>query len=323
MSVTTGKGDEGYTSLLNGERVRKNDLRVKLLGDMDELSSHIGLIKGKLTDSRINEELTKVQKNLSIIMSQVADGNALRYPLRSEELSEIEEAIAFYQKNYINNTGFIMPGVTETSSLTDVCRSIARRVERSLIDTEGLWDINSMSRKYLNRLSDYFYVCGRYVDFVEEITNLVVRELKESIPVTTKETELNLGLVKKAMDKIEAKAEEMRLPVVIAICNKWGSPIAVHFMDGALPGSFQLSLNKAFTVASFRMSTMELGKLAGEGKSLQGIHTTDNRIVVFGGGRPIKLKDEVVGAIGVSGGSDIEDDTIAKYGAYVISEMLG
>lgn len=323
MSVTTGKGDEGYTSLLNGEKVRKNDPRIKLLGDMDELSSHIGLIKGRLKDSKITEELTGIQRSLSLIMAQVADGNAIRYPLTAESLTGLQEAARLYENNYINKKEFIMPGSSEISSFTDVCRSIARRAERSLIDTEGLWDINSTTRKYLNRLSDYFFVLGRYLEFVEEITYLVTKELREKNLVSDKkELGLTLKIAKMVLEEVEKKAETMGLPAVIALCNEWGNTIAVHFMDNAYPGSFEVAINKAFTSASFKMSTLELSKLTQNGEDLQGLQNTDPRIMIIGGGRPVKVKDKVVGAIGVSGGSGLQDNEIAEYGAEILTRLL-
>jgi uncharacterized protein GlcG (DUF336 family) len=79
-------------------------------------------------------------------------------------------------------------------------------------------------------------------------------------------------------------------------------------MDGAWLGSIDISINKAFTARAFDMSTDELSKASQSGESLFGINTTnDDKIVIFGGGMPVKADGAVIGAVGASGGS-VEND---------------
>ena len=314
MSVTTKNGDKGYTNLLNDKMVLKSDLRIKLLGEIDELSSYLGMLKSHVEEEKIKEELSWIQKNISTVMAQVAEGSGEKYNLFKVDLDKIEALIKEYEGLYIPKNSFILPGETKVSSIMDVCRSITRKVERRLIEVDYTYPIEEACKVYFNRLSDYLFTIARYIDFKEEITKRVKEELK----ITKTHKLMNLSYAKELIAKVEQKATEVGLPVVIAIANPWGNIIAVHFMDGALPGSYDIAVNKAYTTAIFRMSTMKLGTLSKDGGTLQNINTTDPRIVVFGGGQPILNNNNIIGTIGVSGGSGEQDDELARYGAGII-----
>jgi cob(I)alamin adenosyltransferase len=324
MSITTKTGDSGYTSLLNGERVHKSDARIDLLGSTDELTSNIGLIKSELKDVKLIGELEGIQKNLYIIMAQVADGNSGKYKLDEKDLINIEDLIHQYESMYISENKFIIPGKNKISAMLDVGRTVGRRVERRLLSIEDTFAIDELTRKYINRISDFLYAAARYVDFKEEITKKVKDYLKIGeilVSATENRTTLNLEIAKRLLEKIEKKAMEIGLPVVIAVVNEWGNIIAVHFMDGALPGSYNIAVDKAYTSASLRLTTEELGKLSQDGQPLYGINNTNNnRIVVFGGGVPLKVDGVVIGGLGISGGSAQQDTELANYGESIFRE---
>jgi ATP:cob(I)alamin adenosyltransferase len=320
MSIYTKTGDDGYTSLLNGKRVHKFDLRVELMGMMDEFSSYLGLTKLEIEEEDLKEELEVIQKNLSTIMAQIAYGNSDKYNLPKEAVPSMEKLIDKYEALFIHENKFIIPGKYKTSALLDVCRAIVRRVERYLLSVDRFYAVTETSKLYINRTSDFLYAASRYIDFKEEIKKQVLKALGNT---NVEASELNLSLAKNLMEAVEKKAEEIGLPVVIAVSNEWGNTIAVHFMDGALPGSFAVSIDKAYTSAVFRMSTEELGKLSQSGQPFHGINTTNSgRIVTFGGGIPLTIKGKVMGAIGVSGGSASQDTELANYGINVFKEMI-
>lgn len=134
---------------------------------------------------------------------------------------------------------------------------------------------------------------------------------------------LNLNLAKAIIEAVEKKAEENKVPVVIAIANTWGYPIAVHFMDGALPASYDIAVNKAFTSATVRLSTEELRELSKDNGELFGINNTNqNKIIAFPGGFPLKVEGQVVGAIGVSGGTAEYDNYLASFGKDLYKEVV-
>lgn len=322
MSITTKNGDKGYTNLLNDKRVPKSDPRVKLLGEIDGLSSYLGLLKSEIVEAKIKDELSNIQRNISRAMAQIAEGNNEKYFLPRETVIEVEELINEYESMYISQKAFILPGENRISAIMDVCRTVARKVERQLIEVDFTYPVEENCKKYFNRLSDYLFAAARYIDFKEKITKKVRESLKENSNSYGKEKVLNLESSKALLEKIEKKATSIGLPVVIAIANQWGIIIAVHFMDGALPGSYDIAVNKAYTSAIFRLGTLELGQMSETGRSLQGINSVSNRIVIFGGGYPLKINNEVVGSVGISGGSGEQDDEIALYGATVMEEFI-
>lgn len=151
------------------------------------------------------------------------------------------------------------------------------------------------------------------------------------IPQPGKLTSANGGQVQVTMPltqaleligKIETKAAEWDMRVVTAIADASGRPVAVHCMDGAYIGSFDIALNKTYTSIAFQMSTAQLGTLSSPGDKLYGIQFTNNgKIVIFGGGEVLKRNGIIVGALGVSGGSAEQDTALAAYGKEVFEEV--
>lgn len=120
----------------------------------------------------------------------------------------------------------------------------------------------------------------------------------------------------------EKKAAALGVPMSIALVDAEGGLLFFVRMDGALPASTELSVSKAYTAAALRMSTMELGRLARPGGVLYGIqYTHDGRIVLFGGGLPLCLEGQVVGALGISGGRVEEDVQVAESVADALEQM--
>ena len=111
----------------------------------------------------------------------------------------------------------------------------------------------------------------------------------------------------------EAKAEQIGIPYNIAVVDAGGHLVAFSRQDGALIGSMDLAIQKAFTARMFDTSTGDLAKLAQPGKRLYGIHDgNDGKIVIFGGGLPIRRKGVVIGAIGTSAGTVEQDIAVGE-----------
>ncbi len=114
----------------------------------------------------------------------------------------------------------------------------------------------------------------------------------------------------------EEKAKEIGQPMNVAVVDAGTNLKAFHRMEDAWLGSIDIAINKAFTAASFKLSTQELAEMAQPGQPLFGIHTTNaGRVVVFAGGVPLERDGEVVGALGVSGGTVDQDQQVAEAGA--------
>ena len=142
-------------------------------------------------------------------------------------------------------------------------------------------------------------------------------------PAGYEEKSMTLRLATALMERVEAEATRRGMAVVTAVSDAAGRPVAVHCMDGAYIGSYDVALNKTYTSIAFKMSTAELGRLAQPGESLYGIQfTNDGKIVIFGGGEPLYKEGRIIGALGVSGGSAQEDTDLAAYGSSILKEVI-
>jgi uncharacterized protein GlcG (DUF336 family) len=127
---------------------------------------------------------------------------------------------------------------------------------------------------------------------------------------------LTLKDAMKVINAAQKKAETIGQPMNIAVADGGGNLVAHVRMDGAWLGSIDISIKKAFTARAFDLSTKDLAPLAQPGADFFGINTSnDGRIMIFAGGVPLRRAGEVVGAIGVSGGSGEQDQAVAEAGA--------
>lgn len=125
--------------------------------------------------------------------------------------------------------------------------------------------------------------------------------------------ELSLEIVKVMAESAEEKALEINVPVVFSAVDKGANLMLMHRMEDAFVTSIDISINKAFTSACLKQGTHEIVDAVQPGASLYGLQLTNNaRIVPFGGGLPIIVEGQVVGAVGVSGGTVEEDMLIAQ-----------
>ena len=127
---------------------------------------------------------------------------------------------------------------------------------------------------------------------------------------------ITLAQARTVIAAAEKKAEEVGQPMNIAVVDAGGNLVAHVRMDGAWLGSIDISINKAFTSRAFDITTKDLGENSQPGQQFYGIHASNkNRIMIFAGGIPLKMEGKVVGAIGVSGGSGVQDHSVAEAGA--------
>ncbi len=126
---------------------------------------------------------------------------------------------------------------------------------------------------------------------------------------------VGLDSAKPVIEAAERKAAEIGVRMNIAVVDRGGNLVAFERMDDAWLASTDIAINKAFTAASLTMPTENLAEPTQPGESLYGLNTTnDGRLVVFGGGIPLARGEEVVGAVGVSGGSVDQDIDVAQAG---------
>ena len=142
------------------------------------------------------------------------------------------------------------------------------------------------------------------------VVEAVVRQLN------TAADDITLEKARRLSERVRRKAAEMGVNAVVAVSNRAARPILVECMDDAYIASYDVAVQKAFTVVSLKMSTSALKPLAQPGGSLYGIQFTNNgKIVIFGGGEPLRNQNgQIVGGLGVSGGTEEQDTALAAYG---------
>lgn len=134
---------------------------------------------------------------------------------------------------------------------------------------------------------------------------------------------MSLELAVRLIETVEKKAEEMDMRVVIAVSDASGRPVAIHCMDGAYHGSFDVALNKTYTSTAFQMSTSKLSRLCQPGQDLYGLQfSNEGKVMILGGGEPLMIGKTMIGALGVSGGTAEQDTQLAAYGKDMLKEVI-
>ena len=127
---------------------------------------------------------------------------------------------------------------------------------------------------------------------------------------------IKLADARRIIAAAEKKAEEIKQPMNIAVVDEGGNLIAFERMENAWLGSIDIAQKKAWTSRAFDITTKDLGTNSQSGDQFFGIHASnDGKVMIFAGGIPLKQDGKVVGAIGVSGGSGVQDHSVAEAGA--------
>jgi cob(I)alamin adenosyltransferase len=173
MSIATKTGDAGETSLMYGRRVLKTDPRVEAYGSVDEINAALGTVRAAAGDSTIAAEVLSIQKELIIIMGELAtaaedlpryqqDGYSLTTAEMVDRLTtavhELEKDKTLYGK------GWAMPGNTPLAAALDVTRTVCRRAERRVAALQVSGHSNPEILRYLNRLSDLCWLLARFAE---------------------------------------------------------------------------------------------------------------------------------------------------------------
>lgn len=347
MNIYTKSGDKGTTDLVRTKNVSKSDDRIQLVGTIDELTSHLGLVKTMIEDEDTAAMLEKIQRRLITVMAGVADPYNRDYKIEDTPVEILEQEIDRLEGLFQRPKEFILPGACRLSAELDIARTVARRAERALAAVSVKFGADNGTKKYMNRLADYLYVLARYTDAMQwdkgkkpgdtqvsgdkkeksmaedqgiQTSEAVVQEVLKRMGIQGR---ITLDSAKRLIEKIEKEAERRGKKAVIAVCGPDGNPIAVHVMDGAFLVSFDVATKKAYTSVAVKMSTKELSVLAQPGGTFYGVDKMDNgKIVIFGGGVPLKVGNAIIGGLGISGGTGEEDHSLAEYGLSVLNEVL-
>jgi cob(I)alamin adenosyltransferase len=167
MSISTKKGDKGFTGLLGGRRVPKYHLQPETYGTLDELNSFLGMARATSKDQRVKGILFHIQNHLFIIGSEFAlsggDRNLLKGEITGKEVDWLGRLSTDFERMLKPEPGFVIYGETQISSILDVARSVSRRVERLAAKMKSKKMLHNLKiLEYLNRLSDVLYLLARY-----------------------------------------------------------------------------------------------------------------------------------------------------------------
>ena len=161
-AVATRTGDDGSTGLGNNTRVSKASGRPHAMGDVDELNSHIGLLLCERLPGDMRELLIDIQHQLFNL------GGELAMPgfeiLKDDALAQLDAALKHYNQTLPGLQEFILPAGTRAACQAHVCRTIARRAERSVVALQQSEEMRPTPRQYLNRLSDLLFVLSRVLN---------------------------------------------------------------------------------------------------------------------------------------------------------------
>ena len=164
MHWYTGKGDEGETSLFGGERAPKDDPRIEALGDLDEATCAIGLVRASTRCETDKALLLHIQQQLSVLMAEVASPSTGRCSVTVDAtmLAHLEEEISRLQARVAPLHDFIFPGATVDSAGYDFARAVVRRAERRVVHLHHLQLLqNPCALRYVNRLSSLLFLLAR------------------------------------------------------------------------------------------------------------------------------------------------------------------
>lgn len=159
--VSTGRGDDGTTTLLGSGRMTKSDARIVVLGEVDEASSFLGLARAE-AEGEIGDLLLEMQRLLYRVMGDVAMPKEDNF-VGADDLRLVENALKTWRNRTEIPKEFVVPGETRLGALLDVARSVSRRAERSLV-AAGYHEEHPAALRVVNRLSDLLFVLARAAD---------------------------------------------------------------------------------------------------------------------------------------------------------------
>ncbi len=172
--IYTRTGDAGTTGLGTGERVAKDDIRIAAYGTVDETNAILGQVRLALSPDEIelDTQLSRIQNDLFDLGADLCvpdRGEKLEYePLRitAAQVDYLEQKIDEMNKELSPLKSFVLPGGTPAAVALHMARTVSRRAERLMVSLASMENepVSEAALKYINRLSDYFFVASRYVN---------------------------------------------------------------------------------------------------------------------------------------------------------------
>lgn len=168
MKIYTKTGDKGSTSLVGGKRIAKNSPRLNAYGTVDELNSHLGLLRSKLTNSEEKQIILNIQNTLFNLGAYLAtDEKHLqlveKLKITEQDIENLENLIDKMDSQLEKIKKFIVYGEDELSAICHIARAVSRRAEREILTVNQEVNIEFNCIAYINRLSDFLFTFARYL----------------------------------------------------------------------------------------------------------------------------------------------------------------
>ena len=165
--IYTGGGDAGATSLGNGERVSKNNIRVQAYGTVDEVNAIVGMVQAYLNDQLLKSMLARIQNDLfdlgaDLCTPQGKERKTGALRMTDEQWQRLENEIDIVNDGLEPLTSFVLPGGSIVAAHLHLARTVVRRAERVVCELAEREEVSKAALRYLNRLSDFFFVLSRH-----------------------------------------------------------------------------------------------------------------------------------------------------------------
>jgi cob(I)alamin adenosyltransferase len=183
FSITTKKGDDGTTGLLDNSRVQKFDLRPETFGTLDEAAAFLGLARATTTLDKTKEILLKIQNHIYLMNAELACPidylHLLKDKLEQSHVQVLEDLSKPIEEELELPRKFVLYGQSQTSAYLDIARAVVRRAERRLVELNQAEALDNKSIiAYVNRLSDTLFLLARYEEYKNGIPYLHAGEIE-------------------------------------------------------------------------------------------------------------------------------------------------
>lgn len=158
-AIYTKTGDKGETSLYDGTRVSKDDVRVEAYGTVDELGAWLGLATNYIEDKDLIDEIRHIQNRLFVVNEHLAtsDKSKIKHFITEEDIKNLEDLVDKYMEIGGRFQGFIVNGTSKSAGVFHLARTVCRRAERRIITLTKAEEVDPLVVKYINRLADTIY----------------------------------------------------------------------------------------------------------------------------------------------------------------------
>ncbi len=163
-AIYTKGGDKGQTSLYDGVRVGKDDVRVDAYGTVDEMGAYLGFSRSFIEDEDLKQEILDIQNKLFVVNHNLAtsDPEKITRHITEEDITVLEKLVDKYMEKAGDFEGFIINGTSPASGVLHIARTVCRRAERRIIALSREVEIDPLVIKFINRLSDVIYSFAKY-----------------------------------------------------------------------------------------------------------------------------------------------------------------